>query len=46
MYIVLKKIIKNSIKNKIILKKQRRFRSEKHNLFTEEINIVLTPRLL
>ena len=31
----LKKFIKN---NKLILKTQQRFRSEKHNVFTEEIN--------
>ena len=30
-----KELIKN---NKLILKKQQRFRSEKHNAFTEEIN--------
>ena len=26
------------IKNRLILKLQQRFRSEKHNLFTEEVN--------
>ena len=31
----LKEFIKN---NKVILKKQQRLRSEKHNIFTEEIN--------
>ena len=39
MYIVLEKIIKNSLKNnRLILKSQQRFRSEKHNVFTEEVN--------
>ena len=39
MYIVLEKIIKNSLKNnRLILKSQQRFRSEKHNVFTKEVN--------
>ena len=39
MYIVLEKIIKNSLKNnRLTLKSQQRFRSEKHNVFTEEVN--------
>ena len=38
-YIASKKIIKNLWKNnKSILKTQQRFISEKHNIFTEEIN--------
>ena len=37
--IVLKKIVKNSQKNnKLILKTQQRFESERHNVLTEEIN--------
>ena len=35
MLIVLKKITKYK---KVILKKQQRFKSERHNVFTEEIN--------
>ena len=39
MWIVLKKIITNSWKNdKLKLKTQQRFRSEKHNVFTEDVN--------
>ena len=38
MQIVLKKFKKNSWNNKLILKTQKRFRSEKHNVFTEEID--------
>ena len=35
----LKKIKKNSYENnKLVLKTQQRFRSEKHSVFTEEIN--------
>ena len=38
-YIASKKIMKNLWKkNKSILKTQQRFISEKHNIFTEEIN--------
>ena len=38
MQIVLRKTNKNSQKNnKLILKTQQRFRSEKHNVFTEEL---------
>ena len=36
--IVLKKIIKNFLKNKLILKTQQRFKSKRHNIFTEEVN--------
>ena len=32
------KIIKNSKNSWLILKSQQRFRSEKHNVFTEEVN--------
>ena len=36
---VLKKVIKNLLKNnKLILKAQQRFKSERHNVFTEEID--------
>ena len=39
MWITVDKIIKNSIKNnKLILESQQRFRSENHNVFTEEVN--------
>ena len=38
MQMVLEKILKS---NKLILKTQQRFRSEKHNVFTEEINKIL-----
>ena len=42
MWIVLKKIITNSWKNdKLKLKTQQRFRSEKHNVFTEDVNKVV-----
>ena len=42
MWIVLKKIITNSRKNdKLKLKTQQRFRSEKHNVFTEDVNKVV-----
>ena len=39
MQIVLKKIKKDFVKNnKLILKTQLGFKSERHNVFTEEIN--------
>ena len=38
MSIIFKKIIKNSWKKKLILKPQQSFRSENHNVFTEEGN--------
>ena len=39
MYIVLQKVMKNSEKNnKLLSKTQQRFKSEKRNVFTEEIN--------
>ena len=39
MYIVLRKVMKNSEKNnKLFSKTQQRFKSEKCNVFTEEIN--------
>ena len=34
---IFKKIKKNSYNNKLILKIQQRFRSKKHNAFTEEM---------
>ena len=37
MLIVFKKIKKEFIKNKLLLKSQQRFKSQKHNIFTEEI---------
>ena len=41
MQLVLNKFIKNSLKNnKLILKTQQRFKSERHNIFTKEINKV------
>ena len=38
--IVLEKIKKNH-KNRLILKTQQRFKSERHNIFTEEINKIV-----
>ena len=39
MYVVLRKVMKNSEKdNKLLSKTQQRFKSEKRNVFTEEIN--------
>ena len=39
MYVVLRKVMKNSEKdNKLLSKTQQRFKSEKCNVFTEEIN--------
>ena len=40
MWIVLEKIIKKLKNNKLILKSQQRFRSERHKVFTEEVNKV------
>ena len=40
MLIVFKKIKKEFIKNKLLLKSQQRFKSQKHNIFTEEIRKV------
>ena len=37
MYIAIKKTKKIHKKNQLILKTQQRFRSEKHNVFTEDI---------
>ena len=36
--IALKKIKKNSLKNKLILKTQQRFKSERHNVFSDVVN--------
>ena len=38
MQIVLKKIKENSSRKEQILKTQQRFKSKRHNVFTEEIN--------
>ena len=39
MYVVLRKVMTNSEKdNKLLSKTQQRFKSEKRNVFTEEIN--------
>ena len=38
MWLVLEKIIKNSKNDKLILKSHQRFKSNKHNVFTEEVN--------
>ena len=38
MRIVLERIIKNSLKQQINIKSQQRFKSKKHNVFTEEVN--------
>ena len=38
MWLVLEKIIKNSKNDKLILISHQRFKSDKHNVFTEEVN--------
>ena len=51
--VVLKKIIKNEIENnktfvksnKLILKSQQRFKSERKNVFTEEVNRIACFKL-
>ena len=44
MQILSNKIKKNLLKNRLKLKTQQRFKSERHNVFTEEINkIALSP---
>ena len=40
---VLKKIIKKILK---ILKTQQRFKSERHNVFTEEINMIALSSMM
>ena len=47
MWIVLEKIIKKLKNNKLILKSQQTFRSERHKVFTEEVNkIALSANMI